>query len=273
MNSDVQSILDRDYFSYQPPLKQAWTWNRESTEESLKKGEELSLALKARFPHVLQVRYELAFSLVRQKRRAEAIAELQESARAFPILDEDCLSLQGRCHKDDGDECLSRDQLALAEHEYRKAEECYQKAYDLRQDRFPGINIAALRLIRASLLGQLSELEPSQSDSLRKQAKELLRLSEQMASELLASSGAWQERLPDDNLWTLATRADAHLLLREWAVAEQFYQEALTRPNRQPFHAESMQIQVLRLQAAFARLGIALQGAIADPVAFFSSDR
>src|SRR5262245_33126499 len=129
MHEEVAAILAARFPSYQEPLRQVWTWNREATVESLRKGEELARGLKSRYPNVLQVCYELSFSLVRQKRRHEAISELQVAARNFPILDEDCLSLRGRCHKDEGDDLLSQQLLPVAQSEYQSAEECYQKAY------------------------------------------------------------------------------------------------------------------------------------------------
>lgn len=269
--NEVDRILAGRYPSYQEPLRQAWTWNREGSADSLHKGETLSRALKQRYPNVLQVRYELAFALVRQKRRPEAIRELQAAAREFPVLDEDCLSLLGRCHKDSGDDHLRQGLPAPAQIEYREAEQWYEKAHAQRHDRFPGINIAGLRLIRASLSAVISELEPSQTDALRKQVKTLLQGSGEAARDLLAKRHLWEARLSDDNIWIAATQGEAHLLLQEWESAAQYYRQALSQPNLQPFHAESMQAQVVRFLAAYGRLKIVPQGPLANPEKFFDN--
>ncbi len=271
MNATIARILATSYPSYQKPVRRVWTWNRDGNAESLKLAEELARGLKEKYPHVLQVRYELAFSLVRQKRRSEALRELRETAGEFPVLDEDCLSLSGRCHKDEGDELLAKDFLAGAEREYRDAEQCYEKAYQLRLDRFPGINTAALRLIRAGLWRTLSKKEPSQDDSLNKQADNLLRLSAERANELLARQDTWDKRLPDDDIWILATAAEALLILQRWDDAAQHYREALSKPNIQSYHPESMKAQVDRVLAAFDRLEIAREGPFVNSAEFFAN--
>jgi tetratricopeptide (TPR) repeat protein len=273
MHKDVEAILAKRFPSYQEPLRQVWTWNRESTADSLRMGEELARGLKSRYPNVLQVCFELSFSLVRQKRRKEALTELQSAARQFPILDEDCLCLLGRCHKDEGDDLLSQNLVAAAQVEYQAAEESYQKAYELRHDRFPGINIAGLRLIRASLLTMSLGGESAQVEAQQRQIDDLLRRSQETARELLANRASWASRLEDDNIWIPATQGEAHLLLQEWEMAAQFYRLAMSQDNRCPFHAETMKAQVVRLLAAFARLRIAPQGPIADSQTFFNETR
>jgi hypothetical protein len=268
-NEEVKAILDKDYPSYQEPVQIIWAWNREGPVTSLQKAEALARALKHRYPDVLAVRFELAFSLVRQKRRAEALREIEEAGKEFPVLDEDTLSLAGRCQKDAGDELLQKELLAGAEREYGAAEEFYVKAYDIRKDRFPGINIAGLRLIRASLLCQIAKNDAGQAETLGQRSEELRRLGEAMARELLAGRNSWKERLPDDNIWIDATEAEILLLLQQWDEAAKLYGLALSRANVQPIHPESMKAQVKRVHAAFGRLGIVPQGLLAQPDEFF----
>jgi hypothetical protein len=90
--------------------------------------------------------------------------------------------------------------MAAAGREYAAAEEYYAKAYDLRKDRFPGINIAGLPLIHASLLCQIAKKDPNQAEKLGRQMEDLRRLSEAIAQELLAGRNSWKERLPHDNI-------------------------------------------------------------------------
>lgn len=273
MNEKVAKILSARYPGYQKPVRQLWAWNRDAKDGSLQLAEELARGLKTQYPDVLLIRYELAFALVRQKRLAEAIRELQEAARLFPILDEDCLSLLGRCRKDDGDELLEKNLRTSAELAYGAAEEWYEKAYELRHDRFPGMNVAALRLIRASVLSEMCKLEddPAQKESLSKQAQVLVGQSQQRAKELLANRQRWERRLPDDDIWILATEADAHLILQEWDAAAELYRRALSQPTIQPYHPQSIQAQVVRLLAAFRRLDIVPQGSLANAAGLFSS--
>ena len=269
-DEDLKAILNKDYPSYQEPVQIIWAWNREGSVTSLPKAEALARALKERYPDVLAVRYELALSLVKQKRRPEALREIEEAGQEFPILDEDTLSLAGRCHKDAADDLFKQGLLAGAEREYGVAEEFYVKAYDIRKDRFPGVNIAGLRLIRASLLCQIVKTQtaindPDQAKTLGQRSEELRRLSETMARELLAGRNSWTERLPDDNIWIAATEADLHLLLQEWDLAAQQYGLALSFPNVETHHVDSIKGQMIRLLKAFKQLGITPQGVLAQP--------
>jgi tetratricopeptide (TPR) repeat protein len=271
MHPEVEEILSRRYANYREPLQQVWAWNREARPDSLAKAEELARGLKERFKHALQVRYELALALVKQKRRPEALKELADAGRDFPVLDEDTLCLWGRCHKDEADNLLANGLLAEAEVHYRLAEEYYEKAYQLRHDRFPGINVAALRLIRASLLLAIARQEPGRAELLTKQAEALRQGSRDMAWELLAARDRWEMRLPDDNIWVKATAAEAELLRGRWQEAARLYQFALAEPNLQQHHRDSMRAQVMRLTEAYARQGEKPEDPLADPELFFAA--
>jgi len=105
-NCEVEAILKRRYPSFAEPLKTAWTWNRQATNESVEKAHCLLTGLKERYPCALPIRYELALCLVKSGRREEALAELRQAAKEFAVLDEDTLCLWGRIHKDQGDKAL-----------------------------------------------------------------------------------------------------------------------------------------------------------------------
>lgn len=266
----VEEVLSGKYPSYQVPVRQVRDWNREGDPQSLDNAELTACELKARYPHVLPLRYELAFSMVRQGRRAEAIAELDRAGREFPVLDEDCLCLLGRCHKEDGDALLEAGSLARAEQQYRVAEENYEQAYALREDRFPGINMAGLRLIRASLLKQLGD-EPAPVGDGDSPADGLLERAQQLARQLIDNRRRWEKRLKDDNIWMLATAGEAHLILEQWDKAARCYRDALSQDNLQAYQPQSMKAQVLRLRAAFDRLAIKPRGPLADVESFFGN--
>jgi hypothetical protein len=142
------------------------------------------------------------------------------------------------------------------------AEERYEKAYALRRDRFPGVNVATLRLIRASLAHRLKQAELS---------RELRQASQKMAEAVLADRPRWVARLSDDNIWMRATEAEAHLLLNDWSAAERLYAEARDQPNCKEFHRKSMCSQVVRLVEAYRRLEEVPPNPLADPETFFSA--
>jgi serine/threonine protein kinase len=246
---------------FRRPLKQAWAWTREKTGESLPRALLLLEELKARYPHALPIRYELALALVELGRPDDALRELEAAGREHKVLDEDTLSLRGRCWKDAGDRALSQHLESEALRLYGLAEEDYRKAYALRRDRFPGINVATLRFLRAALASRLGQTA---------QSSDLLQASRQMARALLAGKDRWVRRLSDDNVWMAATEAEAHLLLGDWELAEELYGKARQQDNYRAFHAGTMRAQVARLTEAYRRLEQAPQGPLFDPDAFFA---
>jgi tetratricopeptide (TPR) repeat protein len=247
---------------FREPLRRAHGWVRERLPEPLRQARRLLEGLKERYPHALQVRYELALALSELGEREGALAELVAAGAAFATLDEDTESLWARLYKEKGDLALARGDVAEAMAQYRRAEEKYWRAYTRRLDRFPGINVGTLRLLRASLARQTGQAAL---------AGELRQASREVAQALLAGRKGWVPRLSDDNIWMAATEAEALVLLGDWAEAERRYREARAQPNHQAFHSMSMGKQVSRLVEAYRLLGEAPQGPLADPAAFFAT--
>jgi tetratricopeptide (TPR) repeat protein len=267
----VQEVLDRRALDYGPPLAVAWEWNRSGDSQKLAKAEQLLARLTepGMFEFALPVWYERAFNLVRQKRQPEALELLERVARDFEgALDEDTLSLWARIHKDAGDAALAAEKLAEAERSYARAEELYERAYALGRDRFPGINVATLRFVRAGLRKALAGSAEKAAES---GATELLATARALAAELLSGSANWLPRLPDDPIWMSATRGEAAVILGDWAVAEHAYREALD-PAKRPLkhHPDSMKAQLKRLRAGYIRLGQTVPPPFDDPDAFFA---
>jgi tetratricopeptide (TPR) repeat protein len=258
--------------SYRDPLTEAWAWNRSGDPARYSRAERRLADLRRRFPHALQVRFELAFSLVKQGRRDEALAVVGEADRDFEgQLDEDTFGLWGRCSKVLGDTALARAEglpagggrlaaYAEADQRYAEAAARYEKGYNLAFDRFPGINLATLRLVRAGLARALGQ---------RAASDELLRSARDLAARLLDTSAGWQRRLPDDEVWIPATRAEAELILGHWEASAGWYRVALDHPNRQPDHAGAMRDQVGRILSAYRRLDVAPLGPLAAPEEVF----
>ena len=168
-SDEVEAVLARRYPGYREPLQIAWGWNRSGDPVKLAQAHTLLTALAEHYAHVLHVWYELAFNLVKQKKRDDALALLAQIGERFRgMLDEDVLSLWGRCCKNRGDDYLNAGLKLPAERRaervadfteadgaYQEACTRYEQAYLLNSNWFPGINLATLRLLRAALAADL----------------------------------------------------------------------------------------------------------------------
>jgi tetratricopeptide (TPR) repeat protein len=267
MDNQVDDILARRYPSYQAPLGRARAWNRSGDPAELARAERLLAGLTDRYPHALHVWYEAVFNLVEQGRRAEAVARLAEIGRRFRgALDEDTLGLWGRCHKEAGHDHLDRGlaapagstdrraALESADGEYALAADRYRQAYRLAGNPFPGVNVATVLFLRAGLAFDRGEQEAA--DRLAGEARRL-------AGDLLAAP-QWAEKLPEDDIWHRATRAEASALVGRWDEAAAWYREALARPARLAHHGASMGRQLGRVLDGYRLLGLLAQDSPPD---------
>ena len=223
LSDTVESLIARDYPTWREPLRIAWAWNRGGDAEKIARAHDLLMGLRDRYRHVLAWHYELAFNLTKQDRCEEALAQLVEIGETFQgQLDEDTLSLWGKCHKARGDQfraaglrtgsSQAERLTALAEADRAYVEACrrYEQAYGLEHNWFPGINLATLWLMRAALAGELGRLTD----------REKLRASSvRLAGELQSAAEGWRPRLKDDLVWIVATRGEAALLQSDWRSA------------------------------------------------------
>jgi hypothetical protein len=282
LDPEVEAAVTPPPLDYGGPLRVAWQWNRSGDPADLRKAEQLLALLTApgEFEFALPVWYERAFNLVRQKRPGEAVRLLERIAVDFQhSLDRDTVALWGRILKDRGYARLDAGDLAGAERAFADAEAAYLRGFRSARDYFPGINVATLRFLRASLLRQIAEaglraggdatgVEPALAG--RDAAAELLSAARTAAAELAAASGEWEDKLQDDAVWRLATLGEADVLLGRWADAELAYRTALTNPAvpLQPFHPESIARQLRRLVAAYPAFGVQPPPPFDDPVGF-----
>jgi hypothetical protein len=257
--------------SYHELLRTAWSWNRSKEQPIRQNALQLLRELKVRYPHVLKIRYELAFAKTRLNDIQATLKELALIATEFPVLDEDTYCLWGRCYKDLGDAALNQGILSDAEHNYGEAIDKYVKASGLARehsrgvadDRFSSINVATLRLVLASVMACQKDAENPEMD-LRDEIGALRQESQEKARYLLGRRKQWKSVLPDDNIWIPATEAEAYLLLEEWDNSAKFYRAALCQHNIKDFHLDSMRAQVERILQAFGRLGVAPGGAFTN---------
>lgn len=213
-------------------------WRGQRTRRRLKHAEELLRRAVLRYPHAMALRQEYALILAELKEHEEAralLAPFRDLCLVFS--DEETLSRIGRIYKDVGDTILSRDTVPvdkLSTHPamqwYASALDCYQDAFDISKNYFPGINAATL----AMLLGRESDAKAI--------AAEVAKSCEEIPIGALA---------PNERYWVLATEGEAHLLLGNPDEALRFYKEALqSLPKGSEGMVQSTFNQVCRLQWA-----------------------
>ncbi len=245
MSDTTRTLLPRGP-SYHRALKQAQEWVRAGGDR-LSEAINLLLTLRRNYGHVQAIGQELVLALLQAGRQREAIEQLDGLEHQFSReLDEETLSRRGRCYKDAADESLAANDLIDAEMWYRQALDRYEAACSARPSHYPWINKTTTLLLLASVAAARGKPE---------EAAELRRRMEEEAARLLAGRDGWPKTLSDDNIWHLATAAEAYLLLRRWPDAEQAYRRAFAEPNMQPFHRETAGKQARRILAAWRRLG------------------
>ncbi len=204
-------------------------------------------ALREQYGHVQAIGHELVLALLQAGRQHEAMDQLDALDQQFSLeLDEETLSRRGRCYKEAADAALAANDLIQAEQWYRRALDRYEAAFALRHGHYPGINLATTLLLLAVVVSARGRLEESAT---------LQRRIEKEALQLLADRPRWPVTYSDDNIWHLATTAEAYLLLRQWGPAAEAYRQAFAERNVQPFHRESAGKQARRILAAWRRLG------------------
>lgn len=222
-------------------------WVQTNEPERIKSAIQLFEYCRQEYPHAPQFGVELALALLEMEKDTEAEPILKEIEPLFGVPDEELLCRWGRIFKDRGDRhALSKQPaLALASAFYRRSLEKYDAGFQLRHGHYPGINKATLQLILAGL----------ESNALERQR--LLAESATTAKELLARRKEWTRSSADDNIWHLATEAEAHCLEGHWDEAVHAYRCALNESNLKPFHRQSMAKQARRIVQAYRTIGIA----------------
>lgn len=254
-------------------LVRVWELNRAGRAAGYAEARAAAEELIDSLPHDIHAWYELAFAQLKSGDRPAALETLERVNRLFRgHLDEDLFCLWGRWYKDAGDDARRaagdptapagdrRAALLAADEHYRRAAEYYARGYDLARDRFPGINLATLYLIRSAVAKTLG----------RTDAVELRAAADGIATELVESSHRWEARLDDDAVWMPATLAEAFLLRERWAQAADEYRRALSRADGRVEYAAGMKAQVRRVLVAFSEFGITPPSPFDDLNAFFS---
>jgi tetratricopeptide (TPR) repeat protein len=229
---------------YQSYLDVARQWLHSGERERKGQAVRLLEGLRRRYPNAPQVAQTLVLALIETGHPEEAEKVLREAEKEFASPDEESLSRFGRLFRDKGDEYGGPPDgppnTELALWQYERALEKYQEAARVRNGHFPLICVAELHLILASW-------DPARRPARFEQAQAVAR-------DLLARR-PWPAFLPDDNVWHLATEAQACWLLGDPHRARALYREAVEQGNCQPFHVASMRRGAERTLRAFQRMG------------------
>ena len=211
--------------SHHARLATATKWSRSCNAIYITKAVELLEQLKHDYPHVLEIDEELALAYLELDRDDEAERVLASLGKRHRNLHEETYCRIGRVWKQRGEKIIARsgrldDPEALSH--FQRAHEQYHIAYKMRDDYYPGINVAALFLF----LGDGRQAKAT--------AEDILRLLSQQSDR-------------GDLLWRLAAQGEAHLILEDCEAAEQFYESAVEHQSCDPHCREPMFRQARKL--------------------------
>jgi len=198
------------------PRRDAQTRDLQQVEPATAKMDKL----RQLYPHVVAIEQELALAKIEfstlesdpkrvEELRSEAAKILNDLRVELPSADEETLGKLGRIHK----ECawainrFGQEPNPAETVHYRRALECYQEAYKLRQHYYPGINVAALCL----LLDNVAEA--------KRVAHEVLDTCFAVTAEELQNV--------DERIWVAATQGEACLILAKYEDAVGYYRQAM----------------------------------------------
>lgn len=233
--------------SYRVPLRRAHEfWSAGKLDDALRTVEEAQTRFRAAVP--LDVEHALLLADLGRLDEAEAkIEPLRQLAAVFG--DFEMLSRLGRILKNQADKTWTDDVEPFVRsvpwQYYRKAFACYDEAFRLSDDYFPGINAAAL----AAILG----------GEWKEKAEALAKRLQYLCGSIDPPTAA------EPRYWLFATEGEAALILgtpESSRRAAEYYRQALAivNPATQIKWAQSSWDQVCRLWKALGK-------ALVDPVA------
>jgi 8-oxo-dGTP pyrophosphatase MutT (NUDIX family) len=257
LDASALVLLRDDSIGYDAPLALANHWRRSGNQDLVQKAVEWLVKLKGRFSSSLDVRQELILALLSAGDQPRAITELRAAQALLRNPNEEVLCRWGRLLKNEGDKLRDSDAKAADEY-YRLSANQYQEAYAIRNGHYPGINLAALLLIRAALARQRQSGE----------AEPLLARLESSVKELLDRRKDWPTDYgeQDRKVWHPATEAEANLLRKEWKRAAGLYQSIT---SAQEGEIAVMKQQVERILDAWRKLGVTDFESFNDPAQVF----
>jgi hypothetical protein len=260
---DVETLLKWQTAGYDALYERARRWRLSGQPIEQEHAEKLLTGLRAKYPLALEIGQELVLALADRGKWGEAQDVLNQLDQQLRNPNEELLCRWGRIFKEEGDVFnshlpkvfrQSRPEDARAAND-QQADACYGQAltqydlaYRIRFGHYPGVNKAALLLVRAALAAVMQD--EARSEASRAAAEE-------MARDLLKRRASWPDDQPDDRtVWHPATEAEARLLVREWETAAELYRSIQAAPKQR----DTMRQQVRRILAAWDLLNVTQRG-------------
>jgi hypothetical protein len=210
------------------------TWARADAkkhEAAVRRAARLLDELRHAFPHVLEIEQELILALLELRDPDGADALLRENECRYPNPTEETLCLYGSWLKrqvPDGaaavDGTLPPEARVLLE----KSLKYYQRAFALRENYYPGINVVSLHF----LLGNREQAQP-------------------MLDRVVQGAAPHADDTPEGRVQKGGTRAEAFVWIGQADEAVRQYRRAAQDPACQPQYRASMRRQ-LELMLRFA---------------------
>jgi hypothetical protein len=248
--------------TYQSVLAEAGAWRKSPDAAALQRAETILRQGLTDYPFAPAVRDELALVLEQQGRDAEAYELVREYAERVLDAGEETLARVGKIFKKLAEGQLARGNLAAAYTSFAEAERYYGYAFDKTQGFYPRINQLSVRLARAAVARELGRTE---------EAEQLVKAVQTDTRAFLAQPDHWRARKPDDAIWMPATQGEANVLLGNWPAAEAAFADAMRAAGGDRFYHDCMSGQLRSLVLpALQRLGLPIEGRLADPAPFFA---
>jgi hypothetical protein len=220
--------------SHHERLAFASAWVRGLNPSDQKRGDFLEAAitiltkLREQYPHALEIDEELALAYLEANRREDFEKLLANVTVRYSQLSEEFLCRIGRYWKDQAKDLSDKKDVEGATRCYKAALDLYNRAFQLRRNYYPGINVAGLQYI----LGQREEAART-------------------ARAVLASlDRPWPH---DQQHWICATRGDAYFLAGEDEAAERLYREAVEKADAHAAVSMRRQVEMLHPYAPEAQ--------------------
>lgn len=243
------------YVSYAMPLKVARYWLSQGGEQ-LFEAVTLLVWLREQYPHALDVGHELALALLESGKSEEAETLAQSLRTMTRSPNEEVFGRLGRLYRDRGDlfsdlpdvprgDASARPDDERARDLYSRALRHYEKAYEIRNGYYPGINVAVLRVILAGLA-----VDQSSRNELFSKA---IKISEYLIQQ--HQSNKWPAPKENEIVWQLATAGEFLAILGHWEEADKYLTSAVTHALLSNLNVNSIGKQQRRLIHYLEKLG------------------
>lgn len=185
---------------HQQRLAFARVWGREGNSEYIQRAAEVLEGLRDEYPHILEIEEELSLQYIELKQYDHARAIHGQVQQRYQLISEEMLCRFGKMSKSIGQAMEAAGDASGARAYYKEALEWYSRAFEIRRNYYPGINVASLTFVLSS------------------------RVPQDVVEEVVASCG--QQSPGTDEGWILAVHGEVGLLTGHHEEAAKVYQAA-----------------------------------------------